>query len=295
MFAHTFSVDGWTVFATIEKEIDAGGLSSLIPIDQTEGSEEADADASRDVVLKRSGRILGPGTLLKSDLFLGLQKLSLPERIEGAPNFRVANLALSQPPRTPVDGRRRAGSISARSSSTFDDGDSAVYGVGMPSVTGCVSHSYTFCCVSYSLPHSARSALQRMSAGPNGDRTIVWTSLREEPVIYVNNKPYVLRLQDEPMENVIMTGETRSLVSVLADHDTAGVSAEAVESQERKLKKELLRGVCRFDHFAAIIPMKLPSQRQSRMAARSCCTMRLSNMAVLTLLRTGRPSRPTAS
>jgi hypothetical protein len=29
-----------------------------------------------------------------------------------------------------------------------------------------------------------------------------WTSLREEPVIYVSGRPHVLRLVDRPLENV---------------------------------------------------------------------------------------------
>jgi hypothetical protein len=45
----------------------------------------ADMDA---VVSARSGEVLGRSTILKSDHFPGCQNTNLPEKIEGAPNFR---------------------------------------------------------------------------------------------------------------------------------------------------------------------------------------------------------------
>lgn len=58
-----------------------------------------------------------------------------------------------------------------------------------------------------------------MDAGPDGSRKVVWTSLREEPVLvgalvsverfviltrlqYINSRPHVLRLVDKPLTNV---------------------------------------------------------------------------------------------
>lgn len=58
-----------------------------------------------------------------------------------------------------------------------------------------------------------------MDAGPDGSRRVVWTSLREEPVLvsvlisverlviltrlqYINSRPHVLRLVDKPLTNV---------------------------------------------------------------------------------------------
>ncbi len=41
-----------------------------------------------------------------------------------------------------------------------------------------------------------RAILQRVGAGPGGvdvDRTVVWHNMREEPVVYINGDPYVLR------------------------------------------------------------------------------------------------------
>jgi hypothetical protein len=66
--------------------------------------------------------------------------------------------------------------------------------------------------------NSLRNALQKMDAGPSGSRKIIWTSLREEPVLvrggssllhtanlklqYVKSRPHVLRLLDKPLTNV---------------------------------------------------------------------------------------------
>lgn len=49
----------------------------------------ADMDA---VVSARSGEVLGRSTILKSDHFPGCQNVNLPEKIEGAPNFREVGL-----------------------------------------------------------------------------------------------------------------------------------------------------------------------------------------------------------
>lgn len=40
------------------------------------------------VVSERSGIILSAQTILKSDFFVGLQKMTLPMRVEGLPNIR---------------------------------------------------------------------------------------------------------------------------------------------------------------------------------------------------------------
>jgi hypothetical protein len=47
-----------------------------------------------------------------------------------------------------------------------------------------------------------RHALERVDAGPDASNMAYWTSLREEPVIYVAGRPHVLRLVDKPLENV---------------------------------------------------------------------------------------------
>lgn len=179
------------VFKTLETELEEGGISSLTPLDRVDPAQGmALPDEVANVVANRSGAILSAQTILKSDLFLGLQKQSLPERVDGAPNYR----------KVPVE---------VTSATTHPDArepEHLVYGTGMPSAQG------------------LRNALEKMDAAPSGSRHIIWTSLREEPVLYVKGRPHVLRLLDKPMANV----------------ETTGVSAHVVERMEKTLKDDVL-------------------------------------------------------
>ena len=79
-----------------------------------------------------------------------------------------------------------------------------VYGVAQPTVEG------------------LKSVLDKMGAK---ERTVAWTTMREEPVVYIQGRSYSLRLQDHPFAN-------------LEEHP--GISTEQVEAQERQLKDEVL-------------------------------------------------------
>jgi hypothetical protein len=175
------------VFATFDEEIQHGSLEILMPIptlDTLDGP--ASLDEAERFVLSRHGSILSSGTIIKSDLFLGLQKQSLPERIDGAANFREVPLLIPASGQAP--SKRR------------------LYGTGMPTAAG------------------LRKALTRMEAQPQGPRHVVWTSLREEPVLYVAGIPYVLRLADKPITNI----------------EAQGVENTVVEEQEKKFKQDVL-------------------------------------------------------
>lgn len=85
---------------------------------------------------------------------------------------------------------------------------SNVYGVAQPTVQG------------------LRSVLNELNAGPSGTGpTVTWTTLREEPTIYIQGRSYTPRDLRHPTTN-------------LAD---PGVSAAAVESREDTLKQEILQ------------------------------------------------------
>ncbi|CAK9780633.1 hypothetical protein CC85DRAFT_329266 [Cutaneotrichosporon oleaginosum] len=181
------------VFKTLQNELLAGGLKSLTPLERTEPVEGmALEDEVSHVVANRTGAILSAQTILKSDFFTGLQKQSLPERVDGAANYRKVPLLLD--PKLNV----QAG-----------DKEEYVYGTGMPSSIG------------------LRNALHKMGAGPDGKRKVVWTSLREEPVLYVNGRPHVLRLVDKPLTNV----------------ETTGVTASVVERMELQLKADVIKEI----------------------------------------------------
>jgi hypothetical protein len=102
------------VIQTFEKELKADGLNALKPLERADEEEGvAYPDEAKQVVVNRSGGILSASTILKSDFFLNLQKMTLPEfvfffinlhipfadlllhrRIDGSPNFRRLPLTL---------------------------------------------------------------------------------------------------------------------------------------------------------------------------------------------------------
>ncbi|KAK0446168.1 inositol hexakisphosphate-domain-containing protein [Armillaria borealis] len=190
------------VIKTFEKELLADGINALKPLERSNITQGvAHPDEVQQVVTNRSGSILSASTILKSDFFSNLQKMTLPERIEGSPNFRriPLTLLLSSPGESTPTVEQDQASIAP-------DGK-MVCGSGMPTVDG------------------LRRALKRVDAGPDGHNMVYWTSLREEPVIYIAGRPHVLRLVDKPLENVEATGVTTAMV----------------EAMEHNFKRDVLR------------------------------------------------------
>ncbi|PPR88868.1 hypothetical protein GOBAR_AA31816 [Gossypium barbadense] len=101
---------------------------------------------------------------------------NLPERVEGAPNFREV-------PGFPV------------------------FGVANPTIDG------------------IRSVLQRIGSSKGG-RPVFWHNMREEPVVYINGKPFVLREVERPYKNML---------------EYSGIDRERVERMEARLKEDILR------------------------------------------------------
>ncbi|MBW0461895.1 hypothetical protein O181_001610 [Austropuccinia psidii MF-1] len=175
------------VFKTILAELNGAELQALIPLEHGRfTSHGVDwTEEEQTVVARRSGIVLSAQTILKSDFFVGLQKMTLPMRIEGLPNIRQVPISLD------ID---------------LSLDDQSIFGSGMPTVDG------------------LRRGLEKMDAK---NRMVYWTSMREEPVLYVRGRPHVLRLFDEPLENVV----------------TTGVAAAAVEGMEATLKNDVLNEV----------------------------------------------------
>lgn len=185
------------VFKTFEAELKHGGAEVLMPLSVSERTDGPISNDEADTfVMARHGSILSSGTIIKSDLFLGLQKMSLPERVDGAANYRKAPLIISEADSQGHDINASQGNSAAKS----------VYGTGMPTADG------------------LRRALAKMRAEKGGERDILWTSLREEPVLYVSGIPHVLRLYDKPVVNI----------------ETTGVDAKQVEAMEDAFKRDVL-------------------------------------------------------
>lgn len=85
-----------------------------------------------------------------------------------------------------------------------------VYGVAIPTVTG------------------LRLVLDKLGAA-KGRRKVLWHSMREEPVLYINGRPFVVREADKPFANLEYTG----------------IDRERVESMEARLKQDVLAEVWR--------------------------------------------------
>ncbi|KAL3531572.1 hypothetical protein ACH5RR_010894 [Cinchona calisaya] len=153
------------------------GYSSLKP-SLTKFAESADGRPCEmgQVAALRNGEVLGSQTVLKSDHYPGCQDSSLPERVDGAPNFREI-------PGFPV------------------------FGVANPTVDG------------------IRSVIQRIGSCKGG-RPVFWHNMREEPVIYINGKPFVLREVERPYKNML---------------EYTGIDCERVEKMEARLKDDILR------------------------------------------------------
>ena len=68
------------VIKTFERELLEEGANALKPLERSDVTEDvAHPDEVRQVVLNRSGSILSASTILKSDFFSNLQKMTLPE------------------------------------------------------------------------------------------------------------------------------------------------------------------------------------------------------------------------
>ncbi|CAA6653809.1 unnamed protein product [Spirodela intermedia] len=140
------------------------------------------------VAAVRNGEVLGSQTVLKSDHCPGCQNHTLPERVDGAPNFReVAGFP--------------------------------VYGVANPTIDG------------------IRAVIQRIST-IKGRCPILWHNMREEPVIYINGKPFVLREVERPYKNML---------------EYTGIDQERVERMEARLKEDILREAERYGGAIMVI------------------------------------------
>eukprot|EP01018_Ginkgo_biloba_P004365 Gb_39662 [translate_table: standard] len=94
----------------------------------------------------------------------------------------------------------------------------AVYGVANPTVDG------------------IRAVIQRVG-GAKGGRRVLWHNTREEPVVYINGKPFVLREVERPYKNML---------------EYRGIERERVEAMEARLKKDVLKEAERY-HGAIMV------------------------------------------
>lgn len=65
----------------------------------------------------------------------------------------------------------------------------------------------------------------------DGVTRILWFNLRQEPMVYVNGRPYVLKMRATPFENL----------------EQLGISREELDQQEARLKEEILEEASAYD------------------------------------------------
>ena len=166
-------------------ELDINNPGCLLPIHHlTPGEGFALSTEISSTLRNRRGSILAANTILKSDHFPGSQKLTLPDRVPDAPNFRAIPIA-------DID----------RQHPHF------IYGIGMPTKP------------------AMYAVLDKVGAGPGGSRQLLWICLREEPVIFVKGRPFVLRDWQDPIRNL----------------ESSGITCERVEMMERRMQRDVIR------------------------------------------------------
>ncbi|KXS15115.1 hypothetical protein M427DRAFT_112131 [Gonapodya prolifera JEL478] len=285
-------------FATMQEDlIQSKNVNAITPVDHLKpGDGIALTTEVLEVVNSRAGQVLGSQTIVKADLFPGAQKLSLLERIDGAPNYRRLDLAVARtqavqvlqggifppasaaakglvaavavrpeqksnlPPPSPVrkdssnstskHPRRRTSS--RRVSYDIQTSDSKTQTLTLrvttmspqlgtqmtPETQSSYGHSPkplwtlvnpTLYGTAMPTSEGIRRICRKCGADPSGGRMLLWTSMREEPVIYIrfrgDLRPFVLRDWMDPTRNI----------------ESTGIARERVELMEVRMKSDLIQ------------------------------------------------------
>jgi protein-tyrosine phosphatase len=200
------------------------------------------------VVKNRQGSVLTRGLIVKTDHFAGVRRPNLGVHLQGAPNFRQADIpglqvyGVAQPTITglktilcvlqcsPVVGQRqrplRGRHTSPRRSEANERAASATPKLGPPEGRDhrhnddreerVKSPDFTTSLKSFEIDHAS-------------SRRCVWACTRNEPVIYVGSRPFVLREADQPFENFQLSER-----------------ADNLESIEQRLKTDIIREAARY-------------------------------------------------
>lgn len=194
--------------STILLETRKEDIEVIVPVESSIGDGVALESEVMGVVNSRHGQVLAQQTILKHDAFPGCQKMSLREKVDGAPNYR----------RVEAKGIKAAvkfSNFSANTSGLQNDMEMNDFsGLSPPYICGCAMPT----------KDAIKQVLKKMDAGPGGKRKVMWTCLREEPVLYVNKRPYVLRIYQDPLKNL----------------ETTGIARERVEGMENRMKLDVM-------------------------------------------------------
>ncbi|ESL11393.1 hypothetical protein TRSC58_00858 [Trypanosoma rangeli SC58] len=160
----------------------------------------------------RNGDVLTANFVLKADHFPGCQKKGLRPELCGAPNFRKVDLVNVYGVAIPtLRGIHNILSLLGASAEPLQ-----VY----PGESNDRELHIGFAAPRLFSPHFGQEELAKPLRG-----SVVWVNLREEPILYVGDRPFVLRNIDAPYVNVELTG----------------IAAHKVEEVEIQLMKDVLK------------------------------------------------------
>jgi hypothetical protein len=129
------------------------------------------------VVKNRTGSVLSRGMILKADHFDAVVRSKSDIKLQGAPNFRMA--------------------------------DANIFGVAQPTVLGY---------------KTVLTLLQCCPANKHNNRAL-WINTREEPLVYLDSKPYVIRDSLKPLRNI---------------DSYQGIRINRIEQMEDRLAQDIL-------------------------------------------------------
>ena len=189
------------------------------------------------VVASRCGDVLTRATLLKSDHFPGCQNRRLRPLVEGAPNFRrVPGLPVFGVAIPTAAGLRRAleaagagpgggGRGGDGGGGERDEEEDKVEGADEAEGSGGSGKASSASAAAAAAAAGASAA--SAAASSSTPRKVLWHNLREEPVIYINGRPFVVRDAAAPFANLEYTGIDRARVEDMEARLRADVLREA--------------------------------------------------------------------
>jgi hypothetical protein len=167
---------------------------------------------------RRCGDVLTANFAMKADHFPGCQKKGLRPTICGAPNFRkVESINVFGCAIPTIIGAHNILSVLGASDASLiqfgnEQNDEEMW-------------------LGYATPHLFDSQFDPSTLSKPLRGSVVWVNLREEPIIYVGDRPFVFRDMALPYVNVELTG----------------IEAEKIELVEDTLKADILRESLQYD------------------------------------------------
>lgn len=169
------------------------------------------------VVKNRTGSVLGRQMILKSDHFETAVNLDIDIHLQGATNFRMADLNIFGCAQPTVPGVITILTLLRCGYTTLHASPSAIFDDKLHHDTSATTFDDKNHCVtptgkgsSYDRSIPAKSVLDVLSSTPDRPKKLkvndgpfaTWISTREEPMIYINRKPFVIRDSKKPFENI---------------------------------------------------------------------------------------------